>query len=297
MNASETKNIQCTRCLKLVIYIGIIEAVVFMVLKVALGLSTGSRALAAASLYSLQALIASIVVAVGLNISAKPPDRKYPYGHGKVEFVIVALISLVILLGIIALSITALSGIFGSPRTSEPPNLLALWFALICGVCCWILSRYTKCVAVHLKSPALHSCSEHVHSDFLASMAVVVSVIGAELGFAALDHIIAIIEAIHVVFVSGRMLGTAASGLMDSSVEPYLIEKLKRAVGAVEAVVRVRSVTGRWSGQTMLAEVSVEVPGRMKVAAAEKVRARIEEVVRVQGSGNSRTQVRILPLE
>ena len=297
MSASSIGEVRadCTRCGKAVVYVGIAEAVVFMVLKVALGMACGSRALVAASLYSFQDLVSSLVAAIGLKISAKPADERHPYGHGKVEYLAVILMSVMILLGVIALAITVLGGIFGKGTAAEPPTMLALWVAVICGLSCWLLSRFQQCAGTRLNSPALTSCAAHMHSDYLASIAVVVSVIGARMGYPALDHVVAIIEAVHVVFVSGRMLGSAISGLVDTSAEPELIETLKRITGEIGPVLRVREAKARWAGPSLLARVEVEVAQHMAVAEADRLRALIQEAVKKHISGHGETLVRISP--
>ena len=266
-----------------------------MVLKITLGLACGSRALVAASLYSMQDLIASLVAAIGLNISAKPPDRNHPYGHGKIEYVVVVLMSVMILLGIVALAITSLVSFLDNPGAVEAPSMLALWVAAVCGVSCWILGKFEECAGERLNSPALKSCATHMHGDCVASVAVVISVIGAKLGYTALDHMVAIVEAVHVVYISGRMLGSAISGLMDSAVEPRLIEDLERTVGEVDSVTRVRQTKARWVGQMLIAQVEVEVPGDMNVPAADQLRAGIEQAVQVHVCAQSQTLVRIAP--
>jgi cation diffusion facilitator family transporter len=271
------------------------EAVVFIGLKVGLGLACGSRALVAASLYSMQDFISSLVAAVGMRISARPPDRDHPYGHGKIEYLVVALMSLLILLGIVALALTALASFFGEVGAAEPPTMLALWVALVCGVSCWLLSKYQECVGRQLNSPSLKSCAMHMHGDYLASMAVVVSVIGAKLGYPALDHIVAVVEAVHVVYISGMMLGSGVSGLMDSAAEPQLIVRLKRVIEEIECVMRVRQTTARWSGQTLMAQIDVEVPGDMNVPQADKLRVGIQRAIRAQVCAHSETLVRVLP--
>jgi cation diffusion facilitator family transporter len=279
-----------------VIYLGLTEGVIFMILKVVLGLASGSRALVAASLYSVQDVVSSLVAAIGLKISARPPDRNHPYGHGKIEYLVVALMSLLIFLGIIALVITALASFFGEVTAAEPPSMLALWIAAVCGLCCWLLSKYQECVGRRLNSPALKSCAAHMHGDCISSIAVVVSVIGARLGYPALDHIVAILEAAHVIYVSGRMLGAAISGLMDRAADQHLIEKLKQVIGEVESVMRVRQTTARWSGQTLLAQIDVEVPGAMMVLEADELRTSIQQAVQTHVHGYTETLVRILPV-
>ncbi len=297
LDPGEIKKLQlpCTRCAKIVIYIGLVEAIVFIGLKVGLGLACGSRALVAASLYSMQDFISSLVAAVGIRISAKPPDREHPYGHGKIEYLVVALMSLLILLGIVALALTALASFFGDVSTAEPPTLLALWVALVCGLTCWLLSKYQGCVGRQLNSPALKSCAMHMHGDYLASMAVVVSVVGARLGYPALDHIVAVVEAVHVVYIAGMMLGSAVSGLMDTAADPQLVVKLRRVAGEVASTLRVRQTTARWSGQTLLAQMDVEVPANTSVPQADRLREGIQRAVRAEVCKHSETLVRVLP--
>jgi cation diffusion facilitator family transporter len=294
-DSAEQVQSRCARCTRLVIGISIAEALIFMVLKVALGLSCGSRALVAASLYSAQDLISSLVAAIGLKISTRPPDRNHPYGHGKIEYLAVVLMSLMILLGIIALAITALASFASDEMASEPPTMLVLWVAALCGVSCWLLSKFQGCTGRRINSPALKSCATHLHSDYIASIAVVISVIGAKLGYPALDQIVAVFEAVHVVYISGRMLGYAVSGLMDSSAEPHLIEKLKHVAGGVEPVTRLRRTTARWSGQTLLAQIDVEIPGHLAVSDADDLRAGIQQAVKAQVCRRSETFVRVSP--
>ena len=294
MNSAATDPRKCARCAKLFIYLCITEAVIFLVLKVALGVSTGSRALMVASLYSLQDLVASLGAALGMTVSARPPDKTHPYGHGKVEYLVVTLTSIVLLLGIVALMITALSDVFQPTAAGEAPNVVAVWIALSCGIVCWILSQMVHCTASKLSSPALLSCSQHLHGDVVASVAVIVGVIGSHLGFAALDHIVAVAEAFHIVFMSGRMLGAAINGLMDASADPALINRLRNAIQKVKTVMRVREMSARWAGQSLLTQVSVEVEGQMKAAEADQLRTQIEQVIREQHDSDAAALAQIM---
>jgi divalent metal cation (Fe/Co/Zn/Cd) transporter len=82
---------------------------------------------------------------------------------------------------------------------------------------------------------------------------------------------------------------------MDSAADPLLIEKLKRTVGEIESVIQVRQTAARWCGQTLFAQMDVEVPEDMYVPEADKVRAGIQQAVRAQVCDHSQTLVRILP--
>jgi cation diffusion facilitator family transporter len=296
VDSSTKARARCARCGNLIIYVSIVEAIVFMVLKVVLGLSCGSRALVAASLYSVQDFASSLVAAIGMKISARPADHDHPYGHGKVEYLVVALTSLLVLLGIIALLITSLAGLFGQEKGAKPPTMLAFWVASVCGMACWLIAGRQECAGEHLNSPALKSCAAHMHSDCVASVAVLASVIAVRVGYPALDHIVAITEAVHVVFVSGQMLGSAVSGLMDTSADPILVDKLKSVVGEVQSVERVRRTVARWAGQTLLAQIDVEVGPRMRATEVDELRELIRQAVRTRVCGRSETLVRVSPV-
>ena len=295
VDSSERMHARCIRCAQKAVYSGMAEALILIVLKVTLGLASGSRALVVASLYSLQDLISAVVAAVGLKISSKPPDQNHPYGHEKVEYLAVVLMSVMLLLGIVALAVTALASFFGNAAESEPPTMLAIWFAAACAVLGWLNARFAECAGTRLNSPAMRSYGAHMHADYLSSLAVIASVIGARLGFPILDHIVAILEAFHVVYISGQMLGSAINGLMDSAAAPPLIDKLERVIAEVEAVAHVRQATARWAGQRLLAQVEVDVPGDLSVSAAERVRAAVQRAVQTRVCGRSETFVRISP--
>jgi cation diffusion facilitator family transporter len=265
-------------------------------LKIVLGLATGSRALIAASLYSAQDFLSAGVAAIGMRISDKPPDKDHPYGHEKVEYLIVIATSLMLLLGIVALAITSLASFFGEPSKSEPPAVLAIWFSLACAVLCWIVGGYANCAGARLNSPSLQSYATHRHADFLSSIAVVVGVVGGKLGYPILDHIAALLEVVHVVYTSGQMLGAAINGLMDTAADPRLIDRLVRIIGEVGAVVRVRRATARWSGQRLLTQVEVEVPGALNVREADRIRADIQQAIRNRVCLRSNAFVRISPV-
>ena len=141
---------KCRRCARITIFVAIVEALAFLALKVGLGVVCGSRALIAAGLYSVQDLVSAVVAAIGLRFSTMPPDREHPYGHGKIEYIVVLVVSLLTLLGVIALSITALPFFSDTISDAEPPSLLALLGALVCGVSCWLLAGFQGCAARHL---------------------------------------------------------------------------------------------------------------------------------------------------
>ena len=56
-----------------------------VILKVVIGIFTGSVAILSEAIHSSLDLLASIIALFSVRISNKPADKLHPYGHGKVE--------------------------------------------------------------------------------------------------------------------------------------------------------------------------------------------------------------------
>ena len=65
--------------------LSVLSAVTLTVLKVVVGIATGSLGILAEAAHSALDLLAAIVTFFAVCISSKPADETHTYGHGKVE--------------------------------------------------------------------------------------------------------------------------------------------------------------------------------------------------------------------
>ena len=73
--------------------LGFLGNVFLLIIKLAIGLTTGSQAMIADGLNSSGDVFSSIMTYIGNQISAKPDDSDHPYGHGKAEYIFSFIIS------------------------------------------------------------------------------------------------------------------------------------------------------------------------------------------------------------
>ncbi len=66
--------------------IGILTNVALVVFKSVVGLLSHSIAIILDAVNNLSDAAASIITIVGTKLAAKAPDRKHPFGHGRVEY-------------------------------------------------------------------------------------------------------------------------------------------------------------------------------------------------------------------
>lgn len=259
----------CERCGSRIGLIGLLTHFFLMVFKVFVGVLSGSIALVASGLYSFQDFISAGVVTIGFKISKKPPDPSHPYGYGKVEFIAVALVSIILIISIVAIFAISLHTIFRGP--GEAPHYIALWAAFLSLFVNLGMYRYSSCIAKQLNSPTIISHAAHCKADIFSSCAVVVAVTGAHLGLHAMDWIIAIVEIVHIIGISGKLFGKAIKGLMDTAASEDKVEEIKKVISDIDAVVGVNHIRTRQVGQKIAVDVSLGVPSDMKVEGADKV--------------------------
>src|SRR5947209_20233952 len=63
----------------------VVAAIGLTALKFLVGITTGSLGILAEAAHSGLDLVAAATTLFAVRISARPPDRSHPYGHGKVE--------------------------------------------------------------------------------------------------------------------------------------------------------------------------------------------------------------------
>ena len=77
--------------------IGIIGNVLLVVAKAIIGFVANSVSLITDAVNNLTDSLSSIITIIGTKLSNKKPDRKHPYGHGRIEYITATLIGLIIL--------------------------------------------------------------------------------------------------------------------------------------------------------------------------------------------------------
>lgn len=262
-------------------------------IKLAVGVLTGSRALSAAALYSVNDAFSAIIATMSLKLVRRPANENYAYGHGKVEFVAVAAMSFLLASGVFLVMYESVGDLVKGVKA--PPHMVAAGVAVLAAVGNWLLAQRGFCVARHCQSPTLHTCAEHNEADALSSVAVLVGVAGGALGFHSLDRYIAIFETVHVLALSGALLGRSINGLMDRALPEADAMKLRAACERTVGVVRVLRMTTRLVGGYAWVDLMIVVSRTLTVNEAHEICQRVREAMRSAAPIDVNIQVRFRP--
>ena len=229
--------------------------------KAAIGYLSGSKAILGDALFSFKDFIASLVVVIGIKVSGKPADDQHPYGHGKIEYVALFLISVSLIISTIVLFVHSAKGLWLIHQGfGKPPGMIAFWAAVISVAANYQLAQFLRCVGDKLHSPSMLASARHNHSDAISSIMVAVAVVGAHyLGFMFLDPLVALIEAILLVGLGIEMLNDSLKGLFDSAAPVAIVEQIEAVAQVIPGVRKVSRVVARYLGQGVWVDMTIKI--------------------------------------
>ncbi len=249
--------------------------------KIIVGILSGSKAVLADALYSVKDFLTSLVVVVGMKVSGKPPDERHPYGHGKIEFVAIFLISLFIIVGTSFLFVHSVKDVWLAYHGNmHPPKFIAFWAALISMAANYKLSTYLHCVGNKVKSPAMLANAKHNHSDAVSSALVAGAIAGTRLGYLFLDPLAALIETVDLMRLCVVMMNDSLQGMMDSAVSHQEIEQIKKTAALVPGIKKISSVLARKVGQGIWVDMVIRVKHDLPLDQGHKIGRQLEDTLR-----------------
>ncbi|MFL6790430.1 MAG: cation-efflux pump [Bradyrhizobium sp.] len=245
--------------------------------KLVVGIAIGSLALISEALHSAIDLVATIITWAVVRVSDRPADEEHHYGHGKFESVSA--------LGVIALLYVLAGGIlveaYGRIREGAPPPTISAipFLVLLVDIAVnWWRARALHRTARATKSQALAADALHFASDVLGSLAGIIGLVLAGLGFWWGDAAAAIAVAIMIALLGLRMAGSTVETLLDRAPEG-VSEKAAAAIRAVPGVVDVDRVRVRMVGPTHFIDATVKVPRTFPIDRVEEIKRRAHDAV------------------
>ncbi|MGQ9501740.1 MAG: cation diffusion facilitator family transporter [Anaerolineae bacterium] len=263
----------------------VVAAVFLTLMKLTVGLMTGSLGILAEAAHSALDLVAAGITFLAVRVSDRPADREHTYGHGKVEN-LSALFETLLLLGTCAWIIyEAVQRLLFGHHEIE----LSWWAFAVMGVSIVVdlsRSRALSRAAHKYHSQALEADALHFSTDVYSSLVVILGltlVWGAQwLELPWLRHadaVAAIGVAGIVIFVSWQLAQRAVESLVDG-IPRGLYDQVMEVVDSVPGVLRVERMRLRRSGPETFADVTVQVGREVGLEAAHAIATAAEEAVR-----------------
>lgn len=257
---------------------------VLMLAKTGVYLLTDSVAVLTDALESVINIVAAGIMFFALRYANRPADREHPYGHGKIEFMAVALEGWLILFAGIWIGYEAIARLLAG---TQPQQLhWGIGLLTVIGAADTMLAIHVLRMGRRLSSAPLTADGRHLMTDVVSTAAVIGGLLLVQwTGWSWLDPVIAVLLAGVILSISWRLLWQSLDGLMDrmdpvddANIRALLDEEI--AGGAIHSYHKVRH---RHSGRFHWVDLHLQVDGEQTVrdshATASRIEHRIESML------------------
>jgi cation diffusion facilitator family transporter len=279
---------------KAAIYSSLINLLLALV-KGVIGFLSGSIALIADSIHSFSDIVASLAVYVGLKLSMRRPDEKFPYGYYKIESFASLIISVIIVITGIEIALDSYNA-FLNPNTIEIP-FVALFVAALSALVSFLLARYKQEIGRKIGSQALINDGKHSFIDIFSSIIVFVGILSSYVGYLRIQGISGILVALLIVYMGLKLAKDDILVLLDANMDPEKIEEIKTIAESVDGVEGVHAIKVRRSGPFVFAELHLETKKGLSVENASEITGNIKKAVKGRIKNLDSLMVQIEPFK
>ena len=246
-------------------WVSVIVNFFLVIFQIIVGFFSKSSALIADGFHTLADMMSDLIVLITSSKSLNPPDDDHNYGHQRYENAVslfLGVILLVVGLGMIWVAGKKLE----QPSLIMPVHKVALFAAVSCLVIKELLFRYLMSVAKRAESTLLMANAWHARSDAASSLIVAVGIGFNLLGFLTFDIIAAIVVGIMILKMGWDFSYEAIHALTDKAVDKDAADNIKKTILETPGVVNVHDLRTRKVGDSIIADVHIEVKGTLSVA-------------------------------
>ncbi len=221
-------------------WVGILSNLVLCLVKLGIGIFSGSIAISADAVNNLSDAGSSAITLIGFKMAAKPADDEHPFGHGRIEYVA----GLVVAIIIVAVGLNFLKTSF--ERILHPAEITITTTALLIllltlPVKLWMFFFYRK-VARRIGSETIHAVAFDSLSDILTTSLVILSLIVSRFTDLPVDGCAGLLVALFIVIGGLKVIREIINPLLGECPDHRLVDALKEQLLKCEGIKGVHDI-------------------------------------------------------
>ena len=236
-----------------------------VIFQIVVGFFSKSSGLIADGFHTLADMFSDLIVLITSKKSLNPPDDDHNYGHHRYENAVGLFLGVLLLFVGCAMIWSAGKKLENSDQIVAV-HFTALYASIICLVVKELLFRYLLNIAKRAKSSLLMANAWHARSDAASSLIVAIGIIFNLLGYHSFDLIAAIIVGMMILKMGWTFSYEAIQALTDKAADTDEVEKIKKIILETPGVINVHDLRTRKVGDSIIADVHIEVKGTLTVA-------------------------------
>jgi len=259
--------------------ISIIVNAVLSAFKLAVGILAHSAAMVSDAVHSLSDVLSTIIVIIGVNIAGQKSDEAHPYGHERFECVASIILSLMLLLTGAGIGYSGIKSIVEGNYENKIPGVAALVAAVVSVAVKEWMFRYTRKAAKRINSGALMADAWHHRSDALSSIGAFVGILGAILGFPALDAVASLVICLFIAKAAYDIFMDAVNKMVDKACDEETVQALKTLVMEQNGVISVDVIRTRIFGSRIYVDIEISADKNLLLMQSHKIAENVHDAV------------------
>ena len=258
--------------------LGIGVNVVLVVFKALVGFLANSIAVIMDAINNLTDALSSVITIIGTKLSGKKPDKKHPYGHGRVEYITSIIIAFIVLAaGVSAIYQSVLKIITPEKADYKYYSIIVISVAVVVK---FVFGAYVKKVGKSLNSSSLVASGTDAFMDAILSFSTLVAALISMLCGVDPEGWFGALIGLFILKSGVEILTEPLSSIIGKRADGDLTERLKKTVLSFDGVNGVYDMTLHNYGPTrIIGSVHIEVDDEMTARDIHKLSRNISVCV------------------
>ena len=222
-------------------FYGILVNLILVIFKAIVGFVANSISIILDAVNNLTDMLSSVVTIIGLKLAVKRPDRKHPFGYGRMEYFSAVVVAMIVLAaGVMALKESIEKIIV--PEEADY-SIISLVIVAVAVLVKFFFGRFVRKKGKELNSGSLVASGVDAISDAALSLSVLIGAIISFIWHISLEGYIGVLIAVMIIRTAIEILRDAVNDLIGTRVDDEIISKVKKTIDKFDEVQGVYDLT------------------------------------------------------
>ncbi len=203
--------------------------------KIIIGTAVASIAIVSEGVNNATDAVTSVLTIVGTKLSTMRPDKKHPFGYGRIEYLTGLIISVLILISGIELLKSSIELIVNPTELAISGVTIAI--VAVTAVIKFFMGVYTMRTGRRIESPALTALGLDCRNDSFISVVTIISAIVFLVFHVSVDAYVGVATSVLVLKAGAEVLFETISEILGRPGKKELADKLYREIRSTEGVI------------------------------------------------------------
>lgn len=258
--------------------VGIVVNVLLAGFKMVVGMVSGSIAIVLDAVNNLSDALSSVITIVGTALAGKAPDKKHPYGYGRIEYLSAMVISIIILYAGLTSLVESVKSIFNPEQANY--STVTLIIVAVAVVVKLLLGQYFISTGKRINSESLVASGTDARFDSIISASTLAAAIIFITTGLSVEAYLGVIISAMMIKSALEMLRDTISEILGERIDPEVSKGVKKTITSIEGVQGAYDlIFSDYGPDRVMASVHIEIPDTFTADKIDEITRQIQDRV------------------